>query len=60
MQSQGGLSTAHTGGMVVGVGDGSVRMIQPNIGDAIWYAVWFNPKASPSRRAGNRLGTSPK
>jgi prepilin-type N-terminal cleavage/methylation domain-containing protein len=33
------LSTAHTGGMVVGVGDGSVRMVAPGISFQTWYAV---------------------
>jgi prepilin-type N-terminal cleavage/methylation domain-containing protein len=36
------LSTAHTGGMVVGLGDASVRMVSPGITRATWLAVCYN------------------
>jgi prepilin-type N-terminal cleavage/methylation domain-containing protein len=35
------LSTAHTGGMVVGLGDASVRIVSPNISFPTWYAVCY-------------------
>jgi prepilin-type N-terminal cleavage/methylation domain-containing protein len=37
------LSSPHTGGMVVGIGDGSVRMVAPGISNHTWYAVCFPP-----------------
>jgi prepilin-type N-terminal cleavage/methylation domain-containing protein len=40
------LSSPHTGGMVVGVGDGSVRMVAKGISNPTWYAVCYPPSAS--------------
>jgi type II secretory pathway pseudopilin PulG len=31
--------SAHAGGIQVGMGDGSVRMIHENVSDAVWYAA---------------------
>jgi hypothetical protein len=32
-------STAHAGGILVCMGDGSVRMLSPSMSDAIWWAA---------------------
>jgi hypothetical protein len=32
-------STAHTGGMVAGLADGSVRTLAPSLSDATWWAA---------------------
>jgi prepilin-type N-terminal cleavage/methylation domain-containing protein len=37
------LSTSHIGGMVLGLGDGSVRTVTQSISGNTWYAVWYNP-----------------
>jgi prepilin-type N-terminal cleavage/methylation domain-containing protein len=37
------LASPHTGGMVVGIGDGSVRMVASGISHATWIAVCFPP-----------------
>jgi prepilin-type N-terminal cleavage/methylation domain-containing protein len=40
------LSTAHTGGIVLGLGDGSVRTLSPGVSTSTWYSVWFNPNGA--------------
>jgi prepilin-type N-terminal cleavage/methylation domain-containing protein len=37
-----GLSTAHVGGMVVGLGDASVRIVSSGVSQKTWLAVCFN------------------
>ncbi len=43
------LGTAHTGGMMVGVGDGSVRIVAQGISSFTWYAVNYNPSGAVPR-----------
>jgi prepilin-type N-terminal cleavage/methylation domain-containing protein len=40
------LSSPHTGGMVVGIGDGSVRIVASGISHNTWYAVCYPPSAT--------------
>lgn len=42
------LSTAHSGGMMVGLGDGSVRIVTPGISYNTWYAVCYTSSGIPA------------
>jgi prepilin-type N-terminal cleavage/methylation domain-containing protein len=42
-----GLSTPHTGGMVVGIGDGSVRVVTTGISWTTWRNACYNPTGAP-------------
>jgi prepilin-type N-terminal cleavage/methylation domain-containing protein len=41
------LSTSHTGGMVVGIGDGSVRIVSGGISTTTWNNACYNPTGVP-------------
>jgi prepilin-type N-terminal cleavage/methylation domain-containing protein len=41
------LSSAHTGGMVVGLGDASVRMVSAGVSETTWRLANYNPQGLP-------------
>jgi prepilin-type N-terminal cleavage/methylation domain-containing protein len=41
------LSTAHIGGMVVGLGDASVRIVSGGVSQTTWHLACYNPQGLP-------------